>query len=135
MANEERQFQRWFAKQWQGSGGWVENVHPSFGTKTGIPDLFVLVAKLLVPIELKVGTVEGGELKVSDIRPAQIRWSKKFSNHGGVCGLIAGVRRGSSWRIAVIRNEAWWVGKSSFAGDEFVIVDNVTAAVIHVLAQ
>lgn len=135
MASEERQFQRWFVKEWQRTGGWVENVHPSFGTKTGIPDVFVLVAKLLVPIEIKVGTIESGVLEVSEIRPAQIRWSRKFSSHGGCCGLIAGVRRGSRWRIGVVMNEHWWSGKRSFSADEFAVVDNVTSAVIHVLAQ
>jgi Holliday junction resolvase len=135
MASEERQFQQWFVREWEKSGRWAENIHPSFGTKTGIPDVFLLISKLLVPIEMKTAELVAGELKVSDIRPAQIRWSRKFAAHGGACGLAAGLRDGKSWRIAVVRNEAWWSGKVVFSEDEFVVVDTPFRALIHVLSQ
>ena len=135
MASEERQFQQWFVREWEKSGRWAENIHPSFGTKTGIPDVFLLVSKLLVPIELKTGELVGDELSVSDIRPAQIRWSRKFAAHDGACGLAAGLRKGKDWEIAVVRNEAWWTGKTVFSAEEFVIVETPFRALIHVLAQ
>lgn len=135
MAGEERQFQRWFVGEWEKSGRWVENIHPSFGTKTGIPDLLLMVSKLLVPIEAKTGVLKDGHLKVSEIRPAQIRWSRKFVAHGGQCGLVAGLRKGKEWEIAVVRNEAWWTGQTVFCDDDFVVVETPFRALIHVLAQ
>lgn len=135
MAGEERQFQRWFVEEWEKSGRWVENIHPSFGTKTGIPDLMVMVSKLLVPIEAKTGVLLDSYLKVSEIRPAQIRWSRKFVSHGGCCGLVAGLRKDKIWEIAVVRNEAWWTGQTVFSDDDFVVVETPFKALIHVLAQ
>ena len=135
MASEERQFQQWFVREWEKSGRWVENIHPSFGTKTGIPDLMIMVSKLLVPIEAKTGVLVESHLKVSEIRPAQIRWARKFTSHGGCCGLVAGLRKDKGWEIAVVRNEAWWTGQTVFSDDDFVVVETPFRALIHVLAQ
>jgi hypothetical protein len=135
MANSERQFQRWFLKEWRSCNLWGENIHPSYGTKTGIPDLFVLAGGIMVPIELKTGGIGEEGLSVSDIRPAQIRWSRSFARHNGISGLIAGVFIEGHWYCAVIRNEAWWTGKTTFKDEDYVIVDSPYQAVIHVLSQ
>jgi Holliday junction resolvase len=135
MAGEERQFQRWFVGEWEKGGRWAENIHPSFGTKTGIPDLLLLVSNLMVPIEVKTGVLKDGYLKVSDVRPAQIRWSRKFVAHGGKCGLIAGLRKDKEWEIAVVQNEAWWTGRTVFSDGEFVVVESSFRALIHLLSQ
>ena len=131
----ERKFQQWFVKEWEAAGMWVENIHPSFGTKTGIPDLLVMAAKLLIPIELKTGELVGESLSVSDIRPAQIRWANQFYKAGGISGLIVGVPDGKSWKLVVVKNSAWWQAKTVFEEGEFAVTNNTFSAVAHVLAQ
>lgn len=110
----ERQFQRWFLDSLKHAGVWAENVHPTAGMKTGIPDVFVLSDSGLVPIELKVGKIEGDALIPKEIRPAQIRWAKKFQRSGGVSALVTGVHDGKGWEFYYIPNVFWLNGDKKF---------------------
>lgn len=135
MSNKEREFQRWFVDDWKSGGRWAESIHPSYGMKTGIPDVLLLASSVLVPVELKLAELQGTQLKVSEIRPAQIRWAKKFSSHGGICGLVAGMKNDSGWRCFVVHNQAWWRGDCAFESDDFIEVNSSFSSVVHVLAQ
>jgi hypothetical protein len=84
----ERAYQKAFLNDYH---GWAEGFHPALGSQTGIPDTMFLKNGVLIPIELKIGEFVKGKLVVNDIRPAQIRWAKKFKLFGGKSGFVCGV--------------------------------------------
>lgn len=143
MSGMERLFQRWVVKQWERTGRWGENVHPSMGMKAGFPDVLLMASGLVVPIEVKLGRLVDTGLKVSEIRPAQVRWSNRFTMNGGKCGLIVGIKNheaktnyaDDAWSIAVVKNRAWWNNKKTYPESDFIIADDVTKAVSFILSQ
>jgi hypothetical protein len=87
--------------------GWAQAYEPRLGSSAGIPDLGLLVpgTGLLLPVELKLGKIGfDGKLKISDIRPAQKVWHRRFSAAGGCALLLVGVMQ---------RNQCTglWVGR------------------------
>ena len=90
----ERGFQRELLKNYP---GWAASFHPSFGSKTGIPDAMFLFNGSLLPIELKIGKVAGDWLFISDVRPSQIRWAKEFRKCGGTSAFLCGVIEDGAW--------------------------------------
>lgn len=112
MAKGETIFKRDFVKKLVGF--WTESYEPSRGTGVGIADIQVLCravfekgelvarsvgkTRLLVPLEMKVGTVSDGTLFPEDIRADQIGWHFNFSRAGGLSYFVVGVKSGKEWQ-------------------------------------
>lgn len=78
-----------FRDRWD---GWLETYQPGRGSGVGVPDTQIMPRKkMLVPIELKRGVIEGKRLFADDIRPAQVSWHTRFSEAGGASWFIIGV--------------------------------------------
>lgn len=93
----EKDFSKWFRNNYQ---GWVERVEPALGVNPGFPDLLCLTPTGLLPVELKIGTVEDGVLWTSEIRPAQIAWHRNFADAGAESIFVVGVWQGE-WKAFV----------------------------------
>jgi len=87
----EADFSKWFRKNYK---GWCERVEPAMGMNPGFPDLLALTPATLLPIELKIGTIEDDVLWCSEIRPTQIAWHRNFANHGSESVFVIGVWNG-----------------------------------------
>lgn len=83
----ENQFREWVRRRWK---GWISSYEPRRGSTIGIPDLQIIVCGIIVPIELKVGTVVDGELFCHDIRPAQIQWHRSLREAGARSFFLVG---------------------------------------------
>lgn len=83
----ENQFREWVRRRWN---GWISSYEPRRGSTIGIPDLQIVVARTIVPIELKVGTIVGDELFTHDIRGAQIQWHRALREAGGRSFFLVG---------------------------------------------
>lgn len=76
--------------------GWSCAYEFGMGGDAGAPDLQVLVNKprsapLLLPIELKRGSMTMGMVEPEEVRPAQIQWHAAFRRAGGRSVLVVGV--------------------------------------------
>ena len=133
---DERNFARSLRNEWNNMGGWVDQYHPSLGSTTGQPDLQfllrTLIGPVLVPVELKVGEIVKGNLKVHAIRPAQRRWAKKFHNHGGKSGFLCGIEGKNGWCAAVLNLEAIFEGAVLFKPAEFTLVETIPEALLKI---
>jgi hypothetical protein len=82
-----------FRMRWS---GWLETYEHARGGGAGIPDVQILVDRLLVPIELKRAELVGNRLFSDTIRPAQISWHFRFQESGGLSffmfGMVVGGR-------------------------------------------
>jgi hypothetical protein len=117
----ERGFQRALK---EGYAGWVEGFHPALGSNTGIPDTMFLWNSALVPVELKIGEFVKGDLKVKDIRPAQIRWAKKFRSFGGRSLFVCGVPSGDNWSVYLLDIEVVLNATQMFPPGKFHLVES-----------
>lgn len=96
----ERQFQKWFLQKWADAGRWGMSLHPSFGSKTGEPDVMLLNGGVLLPIELKTAKIDAkGLILDSEARASQIRWLGQFAKFGGLSTFCAGIENGRGWDI------------------------------------
>jgi len=116
---KELDFKRRFRARLAEGGNWTDAFEPAYGTTMGCPDIAVQFDKFQVvldgparlaqvkPIvfcELKVGAiVDGGQLKVTVIRPAQYSWHRVFTASGGVCCFVVGVGGPKSWKAFVLK--------------------------------
>lgn len=103
--------------------GWVERIEKGRGTRDGFPDLVFLLNGIMIPVELKRGTIEGGYLLSDNIRPSQIQWHSNFVRHGGKSLLLVGsfVSRGV-WRsfVADVSSvDCWPSGRFKIGADCF----------------
>lgn len=89
MARLETEFKKWFRRNWS---GWIESYEPRRGSGVGIPDIQIAVAGRIVPIELKVGTLDENDvLWIDEIRPDQIGWHRRASESGIYTQFLVGV--------------------------------------------
>lgn len=96
----ERELQTWFKANWH---GWLTQLHPGQGSDVGIPDLILGDSSGLLPVEVKLGSIdEDNILWCSAIRPAQIVWHKALADAGFNSILLVGVYQGSAWRPFVV---------------------------------
>lgn len=103
MAKNERDFQTWIKKQFDSAGVFYSQCHPGLSADSGLPDLFVLCDVGLIPVELKIGTVEDGKrLWTSSVRPSQVRWHSALNSAGGCSVLLVGVWCGDRWQTACV---------------------------------
>jgi hypothetical protein len=125
-------------------GGWSDQYHPGLGASAGQPDMQFLASGVrgdlrIVPIELKTAVWDGQTLKVSNIRPNQIRWAKKFRTAGGKSGFLAGVPLVGSdpkelvWGAVLLDLDLVFKGVHYFEADEFKTVSNFTDLFAEVL--
>lgn len=84
----ENDFKRWVRDSW---AGWLESYEPRRGTGIGIPDIQIVVDKVLIPVELKVGEIENGWVIPREVRPAQIQWHRELNHYGVRTVLLIGV--------------------------------------------
>ena len=87
MMNEQ-QFKSWFRENWD---GWLSTYEPRRGGTIGIADLQILVKGRIVPIELKVGEIQGGKLFCHDVRASQVQWHRDLFKAGGYSLFVVGV--------------------------------------------
>lgn len=91
---QETTFKNWFRDQY---GGWSEVYEPRRGSGVGMPDVQILwkpdgsTNPQLLPIEMKVGKIEGGRLFVERVEPAQPSWHLRFWEAGGYSVFLVGV--------------------------------------------
>lgn len=83
----EREFSKWFGKNWLGFGFRIE---PGLGGDVGAPDWMILPDCLpaTVGVELKLGKVTGGTLYLEEVRPAQVSLHSRLAMAGGVSVLL-----------------------------------------------
>lgn len=102
--NNERAFQNFIKDTIRAEGGWYSQLHPGMSSDFGIPDLLTAVESVgILPAELKIGTIEGGDTVWSTaIRPTQIAWHTRLTQHGYLSCIMIGIPAGKSWRIFVV---------------------------------
>lgn len=89
MARLETEFKKWFRRNWS---GWIESYEPRRGSGVGIPDIQIAVSGRIVPIELKVGTLDDDDvLWIDEVRPDQIGWHKRAAEAGIYTQFLVGV--------------------------------------------
>lgn len=88
---KEIEFKRWIKKHWP---GWFSCYEFAPGATPGVADIQILVKGIIVPIELKVGSIENNLLEVERIRPAQIKWHNDLFNAGGYSFFLVAVGKG-----------------------------------------
>lgn len=102
---DERAFQTWFKNNFL---DWNSQVHPGLSADPGLPDLLCLISDRIVPLELKIGSIELDEhqhvIWSKEVRPSQIRWHTSLSVAGGFSALIIGVWAGTSWRVFAVNS-------------------------------
>lgn len=125
----ERDFQRFALAEWEKAGYWGENVHPSSGMKSGIPDTLFMVGDCLLPIEMKIGTVVDCRLLVEDIRPSQRRWHLKYYNAGGTSRILVGVPKPTGWEIYEIDLNQFISGAQRFDLGEVAKHESIVEAI------
>lgn len=101
--NNERAFQRYIRDTVSKEGGWSSGLHPGLGSDVGIPDLLLATDFCgILPTELKVGTIDYNILKSSAIRPSQISWHLRLTNHGQLSCILIGVPEKARWRVFAV---------------------------------
>lgn len=127
----EREFQTWFKSNWS---GWLTQLHPGQGSDIGVPDLIVGVSSGLLPVEIKVGSVDDeGVVWSCAVRPAQIQWHMKLANHGFNSIMLIGVWQGATWKIYAVDsvNARFWdsvgfrIGQVAFEIDPTNLFDSL----------
>lgn len=78
-------------------GVWVERIEKARGMADGRPDLDILFGATIIPTELKVGKIKGGFLNVTNVRPSQFSWHRKFKRAGGRSTFYVGVPTETGW--------------------------------------
>lgn len=83
---------REFRKRWT---GWMDTVEPSLGSGMGVPDLLLLLKirglPVIMPTELKIGSVRKKRIYPSIVRGSQVRWHFHLSDCGGCSSIVIGV--------------------------------------------
>lgn len=102
--NNERAFQNYVKDTIRSEGGWFSQLHPGMSSDFGIPDLLTAVDSVgILPTELKIGSIEDNvTLWSSSIRPSQIAWHTRLTEHGYPSSILIGVPSGKSWRIFIV---------------------------------
>lgn len=102
--NNERHFQNFVKDTIRAEGGWYSQLHPGLSSDVGIPDLLTAVDSMgILPVELKIGSIEAGNLLWSSaIRPTQIAWHTRLTQHGYLSCIMIGVPEGKTWRVFAI---------------------------------
>ena len=95
----ERKFQNFVKKAWF---GFSTQLHPGIGSDRGVPDLLLLSDMGLIPVELKIGKIEGGKLWSSEVRPSQLGWHSRLAAAGGISVFFIGVFEDNTWRIFAV---------------------------------
>ena len=123
----EQDFKRAFRARWK---QWSDTIEHGRGSGSGQPDLLLAerangwtdtmehVPSLLVPVELKVGTIARDHLFPEEVRPAQMQWWREYVKTGGRGALVTGVMingRWSAWSlqldsVSVRGMESWRQG-------------------------
>lgn len=97
---EELKFKRWFRDKFK---GWSEAYEPRRGGGNGIPDIQLLIDRMVVPVELKVGYTDNDMLYVYEIEPSQVSWHIQFWRAGGVANIVVGIPSGKqSWEVLTL---------------------------------
>lgn len=89
-------------------GGWSCAYETRSGGSFGYPDLQFLVDGVLLPVEVKVGKVEGDRLVSRQIRPSQIKWHHDFWVAGGkalILVCMGNVNEMDAWAVPSTRRE------------------------------
>ena len=77
-----------FRDRWD---GWLESYQPGLGGGAGIPDTQIMAhPPVLIPIELKRGTLINGRLFSDKIRPVQVSWHTRLAAAGGKSYFLIG---------------------------------------------
>ena len=79
----------WVRDHWP---GWVEFYEAAHGGSPGVPDVQFMLNGLLLPAELKVGTLRDGFVLPKRVRPAQVGWHMRFAAAGGTSLILIGVQ-------------------------------------------
>jgi hypothetical protein len=96
----------------------AENIHPTSGMKTGIPDTLFFYDKNFLMVEMKTGVVNYFEKNTGTIvsksltlkhpiLASQKRWHRNMKDIGAPVGLIVGVRcslETKPWRIFLVKH-------------------------------
>lgn len=99
----ERAFQNFLKDTIRSEGGWVSQLHPGMGSDIGIPDLLLATDFCgILPAELKIGSIDQRVLKSASIRPSQIAWHLRLTNHGQLSSILVGVPENKGWRIFAV---------------------------------
>lgn len=85
--SSEADFRSWFRDRW---AGWLESYEPRHGSGIGIADIQIVVAGKLVPIELKVGSLQDDRVYAQKVRGVQIGWHKRLNDAGVFTGFLVG---------------------------------------------
>jgi len=88
---KEQEFKNWFRDNWN---GWVAAYEPRRGGTVGVADLQILIRGRLLPVELKVGEVQGKHLISHDVRASQVQWHRELFKAGGYSVFLVGVGEG-----------------------------------------
>jgi hypothetical protein len=137
----ERDFQNWFKSNWS---GWLTQLHPGQGSDVGVPDLILGVSSGLLPVEVKIGSVDDqGLVWTCAVRPAQIRWHTNLADHGYNSILLIGCWQGDGWKVIAVDaslSRFWDVcgfklGETAFELDPSNLFDSLNEFVFRQLEQ
>ena len=90
---KELEFKNWFRDNWN---GWMATYEPRRGGTVGVADLQILIRGRLLPVELKVGEVQGKHLVSHDVRASQVAWHRELFKAGGYSLFMVGVGEGKT---------------------------------------
>lgn len=104
----ESDFRNWFRDRWE---GWIETYEPRHGSGVGIADIQIVCHNKLVPIELKVGTIDNQIVRPEKFRGVQIGWHRRLNDAGVPSGFLVGcptdLVRGNSDRFLAFWVDPW----------------------------
>lgn len=121
----ESEFKTWFRANWD---SWLESYEPRRGSGVGIPDLQIVVGGRLVPIELKVGTIEDGLVFTKEVRPDQIGWHRRLGTFGVKSWFVVGIgEKKTPDKIYAIRPEHVIHWRNGFDPFELELVTNINS--------
>jgi hypothetical protein len=134
--NSEREFQNFIKDTLKQQGCWSSQLHPGLGSDVGIPDLLTACDSVgIVPIELKIGTVENNTIVWSStVRPSQVAWHYKVTSHGWPSAVLIGVPVGKSWDVYIVEGskanmvrDGLHIGKDTHKLDTRVFADSLSS--------
>jgi len=106
----EQELRKLVKKHWP---GWVDWLEPTGNAGVGRPDMDLLIAGNIAPVELKIGCLVGDVFKIERMRPDQISWQHRFYGAGGV----------SFFLIANSTKEIWLARKIIEAKEPYYTCD------------
>lgn len=123
----EKDFREWIIKTYD---GWINRIEPSQGMNPGIPDLLVMTDIGLVPVELKIASLDDGLLWSSEIRPSQISWHVDYYQRNRHrqphTAFLFGVWAKDTWKVFALTGEACRGWQNGFKIDALTELKNLT---------